>query len=214
MRKQSLSPAEKPAQTPAQNLAEISRTVRPVKHRVALVPVKEEMTGIIVIPSNANQVHRLGVVTSIGDSVDIDVKVTDVVIYQVNKMFEMSVTHLVGEAQTPVMIMHQGDAFAKLEGRAITIDKFTILGDWILAIDIKLEMMGGLFLPDSAVPPPEFEVIQLGNMIAKSDDPVIANLKIGDRVYFDKSRCNQIRIEGKTYFYILKAGLHGVRTPE
>jgi len=190
--------------------------VRPVKHRVALTAVQEEATGIILMPSNANQVHRLGRVASIGDTVEIDVKVGDIVIYQCNKMFEMGVTHFVGEGdrRQPVMIMHQGDAFAKLDSPQITLDNFHVVGDWVLVRDIKIDMIGGLYLPDSAIPPPEFEVVQIGNLLPSSEDPVLAQIKVGDKIYVDKSRANQIRLEGKLYWYVLKQGIHGVRPVE
>jgi co-chaperonin GroES (HSP10) len=187
--------------------------VRPVKHRVALTAVQEEATGIILMPSNANQVHRLGRVAAIGDTVQIGVAVDDIVIYQVNKMFELSVTHFVGEGdqRQPVMIMHQGDTFAKLDSPQITLENFHVLGDWILVRDIKIDMIGGLYLPDTAIPPPEFEVVQIGNLLPSSEDPVLAGLKVGDKVYVDKSRANQIRLEGKLFWYVLKQGIHGVR---
>lgn len=193
--------------------SDLRSQVRPVKHRVALAAVKEETTGIIIMPSNANQVHRLGRVTAIGDTVEIDVKIGDIVIYQVNKMFELSITHFVGEGDNrqPVMIMHQGDTFAKLDSPEITLEKFHVLGDWVLVRDVKIDMIGGLHLPETAIPPPEFEVVQIGNLLPSSEDPVLAQIKVGDKIYVDKSRANQIRIEGKLYWYVLKQGIHGVR---
>lgn len=193
-------------------LEKLAATIRPIKQRIAILPIEEEATGIILIPTNANQLHKLGVIVAVGDGVTIDAKVGQIVLYQVNRMFEASVTHFIDE--TAVMVMHQGDAIARLEGRQITLEKFTVLGDWVLASDVKIDQLGGIFLPDSAIPPPEFIVNQIGNTVATSDDPVLVEMKVADKIYIDKSRSNKISIQGKQFFYVLKHGIQAVRIEE
>lgn len=161
------------------------------------------------MPQNKVQQHKIGVAVSVGSGVTVGVSKGDIVLYQINQMFEAQVTHLINE--TKVLFMHQGDAIGKLTSKVVSIDSFSVVGDWLLLQEMSIEKVGGLYLPQNSIPPPEFRVVQVGNTVNSDEDPVIANLKVGDEVYVDRSRLGKIHLGAKTYFYMPKGFLHGVK---
>lgn len=192
-------------------LENLGKAIHPTKFRLSVVAVQEEFESIIVMPQNKVQLHKLGITVAIGSSVSLDVKKGDVLLYQVNQMFEASVTHLINE--TKVLFMHQGDAIGKLTSTKASIDTFTILGDWLLLQDLAIEKVGGLYLPQNSIPPPEFRVLQIGNTVRNDDDPAITGIQVGDEIYVDRSRLGKLNLGSKTFFYMPKGFIHGVKPP-
>jgi co-chaperonin GroES (HSP10) len=188
----------------------IANSIKPTKLRIAVLPVEEEFEGVLVIPTNAVHNHRLGRVLAVGDEVP-TVQPSDIVIYQVNKMFEASVTHMIND--TAVMFMHHADAIGKLGGTVVDINNFSILGDYILVSELTTDMIGNLYIPAGSVPPPQFKVIQIGTTVSKDDDSTIRDMAVGDEVLIDRSRATKIRIGQKSYFYVPKGWIHAVRRP-
>lgn len=186
----------------------LTSKVQAVKDRLTVVPIEESYTGIVVRPSNTRQVHKLGMVVSVGAQVPTAVKVGDVVLYQANAMFEEGLKHIIDDS--PAIFMHFGDAIAKLDGTEISLNKFTILGEYLLASEVALDMVGGLHIPQNSVPPPEHIIVQVGNTVDRSDDPVVTGLKVGDKVYADRNRCQKIFISDRQYVYFSWRSLHGV----
>jgi co-chaperonin GroES (HSP10) len=193
--------------SPELELENLRKSIKPTKLRIAIVKTDEQYEGIVVMPSNSNQQHKLGIVIAAGAEITTGVEIDDIIVYQVNAMFEAGITHLINE--TSVLFMHQGDAIGKLTSKIVTIDSFQILGDFILLDEVRIQKIGNLYLPDSALPPPEFRVLQLGATVKNSDDPLVQSIEIGDEVYIDRTRATGIRIGMKTFFYLPKTYLHG-----
>jgi len=193
-----------------QELTVLRRLVTPTKLRLAVVKTEETFEGIIVIPQNRVQHHRLGVVVAVGSDAQIGASEGDIIIYQVNDMFEAGVTHVVDDIQ--VLFMHKGDAIGKVSSRTVSIDSFTVLGDYVLVEEIRKDKIGMLYLPDTATAPPEHVIVQLGSTVIKDDDPVISTLKVGDLVFVDRVRSTPIRLGAKTYHYVPKGWVQGKKS--
>lgn len=193
--------------SPELELDNLRNSIKPSKLRLAVVKTEETYEGIVVIPQNKVQTHKLGTVVATGAEVDVGVSVGDIIMYQANAMFEAGVTHLVNE--TPVAFMHKGDAIGKLSSRVVSVDTFQILGDFILLEEISLSKVGDLYLPESAVPPPEFRVLQIGATVHKDDDPLVQTLAVGEEIFIDRTRATPIRLGLKTFFYLPKGWIHG-----
>lgn len=173
--------------------------------RIAVVEVKEEVTGSILIPETASKSFTLGRVIAVGDGgpakIPIYVQPGDLVMFQLIGPQSLSTKYLMNGTATRILL--QDDLIARLKGSVINYENFEIIGKWLL-LQVSTQDTSMIVIPKSVKQPENFlfHVAQLGN-------GVTLDVKVGQEVFVERLRCNPIEISGVTYGYVTQADVHG-----
>lgn len=180
--------------------------------RVAVVEVKEELSGSILLPEHRLLVHQLGRVVATGDgkyrsgkSETIWVKEGDIVLYQLGgPQVNNSLFKLDGK---PIRVFHQGDIIARLKKPKVNMENFEIVGNWVLLSAQQEHLV--ILVPQAAAAPESFifTVVQKGA-------GVTVGVEVGDTVYPERGKCAPIELDGKVYVWTLQDFLFGKVKPD
>jgi len=177
--------------------------------RIALIEVKEELEGSILLPESRTRSCYMGRVTVVGDGRDPDgtvkpmwVSAGDLIMFQL--IGAQAIASQFVHDDNKVRILHQGDAIARLKSNMIKLENFEILGDWVLS---KVDMQTGttLVVPDSARQPNMFTF-----KLEQKGAGVEHDIQKGEEIYVERMRCNPIEIDRVTYAFCHKNDVHGV----
>ena len=178
--------------------------------RVAIEQVKEEVSGMILIPEKVDTHFKIGVVTEVGDGVvagkdapdPILVSVGDIVMFQLVGVQDQMSLYKVGGNMTHILL--QDDLLARTQKR-IALDTIEILGDWtLIRVTMPVEV-SGIILPEKAKLPATFQynLEQKGSRVA-------LECNRGDELAVERMRCTPMEIEGDAYVYCHQRDIYGV----
>lgn len=174
--------------------------------RVALEPVEQTYSGKVVLPQSAARVFDLGRVVAIGDgkvkdkTVPLRVKVGDTAVFQANMMVAHNCRHDFGPKSKFIFLLQQ-DLIAVLHGTEIKLERFQVVGHWVLLQPFD-EVTGIIKTPDTATRPARYRAVQVGE-----DAP--AEL-LDKEVIVEKTRVSKISIGDRELAFIHQANVMGV----
>ena len=181
------------------------KTLKLFGERIAVKQAKEETESTIEIV--AESYTKMGEVFAIADGKYNDgtqktmyVNVGDTILHSAlptNTSFEFE-----GEK---INIFHQSDAYAKVSGKRVTIEDFTILGDWVL-LSSEVKQKGEIVVPEKYAPLDEvmFYLEQKGDGCH-----TLEGVEKGTQVYPEVGKLFPIFVGGLPYFYTLGHFING-----
>jgi len=179
--------------------------------RISIIPVDESFEGKIEMPQTREKVHDLGQVIAVGNGKvngsdklrEIFVKEGDLVLFQTNAMMVFNATTVI-EGKS-VLTLHQGDLIARLTSTVVKLENFNVIGKWIL-VEPFSPRTSVIVTPEnapSAMLEERFKVTQRGNAVRDE-------IKVGDELILERSRCNRFDLNGEKFAYISDDSVYGV----
>lgn len=176
-------------------------------NRVAIRLVEEEYEGLLVpAPGTNNKIHVIGEIVELGVEAPKYLTKGEIVMWQMNAMMKDQITHAVGGEI--LYVLQCTDVIARLRTRKITLENFSIVGDWALVARTVIQP-GVIVLPDTvAATSPD---VQVKITLEQKGETFDLPLEAGEDVIVSRAAANQIELDGKTYYYVLKNNVLGAR---
>jgi co-chaperonin GroES (HSP10) len=177
--------------------------------RIAVRLVEEEFEGLLVPAPTQQRMYMLSRIVAVGDKAQEssdNYAVDDIIFWQWNGFVEQHNAFRVNGER--IFVLMRGDLIARLSAQKVTLENFSVLGDWVLVRRTVHQPSKLIVLPDQVAQANQemtmkFHVEQLGKNVELP-------LKKGQEVIVDRARTNPLTIGDTDFGYVHKSSVLGL----
>lgn len=177
--------------------------------RLAVQLVEEEYEGLLVPAPTQQRMYMLSRVTAIGDKASEssdNFQIGDIVFWQWNGIVAQHNAFRVGNAR--VFVLMRGDLIARLTVQKVTLDTFSVLGDWVLVRRVVHQPSKLIVVPDGVAE--ANQELTLKFIVEQKGSSVTLPIQKGQEVIVDRTRTNPLTIGDADFGYVHKSSVLGV----